>query len=158
MKSLHTRRRVLTVAAVSVALCSTLSWASDAERGTRPEAKALAEAAAMHVDKVGSEQAFKDFTADAKWRPKDMYVFAQNMDAVMTYHGANPKLIGKNFAEVKDTSGKEFNKEMVATAKKGSGWVDYQWAHPVSKKVEDKTSFIVRTNKPEGFVGVGIYR
>jgi hypothetical protein len=28
----------------------------------------------------------------------------------------------------------------------------------VTKKVEDKSSYVVRINKPDGFVGVGIYR
>jgi cytochrome c len=44
--------------------------------GTRDEAKALAIAAAAHVKAVGSSQAFKDFAADPKWHPKDMFVFA----------------------------------------------------------------------------------
>lgn len=158
MNTFSSRRLALTVIGLTVGLCASPVWSSEGERGTRPEAKALAEAAAAHVDKVGSEQAFKDFGADAKWRIKDMYVFAMTMDAQMAFHGANAKLIGKNFLEVKDASGKEFNKEMIAAAKKGAGWVDYQWAHPASKKVEDKTSHIVRTNKLDGFVGVGIYR
>ena len=64
----------------------------------------------------------------------------KDMNANMLYHGANEKLIGKNFTEMRDSSGKEFNKEMIASAKKGSGWVDYQWAHPVTKKVEDKSA------------------
>ena len=148
------QRRLLLICACF----ATTAWAADPARGTRDEAKTLAEAAAAYVNKVGSDQAFKDFSADAKWHPKDMYVFAQNMDAVMIYHGANEKLIGKNFAEVKDSTGKEFNKEMIAAAKKGAGWVDYQWAHPVTKKIEDKSSYVVRINKPDGFVGVGIYR
>ncbi|WP_457390688.1 cache domain-containing protein [Roseateles sp. P5_E1] len=148
-------RRLILIGACSAAMGA--ASAADPARGTKDEAKALAEAAAAHVNKVGSEQAFKDF-ADAKWHPKDMYVFAQSMDGVMIYHGANEKLVGKNFNDVKDSTGKEFNKEMIAAAKKGAGWVDYQWVHPATKKIEDKTSYVVRINKPEGFVGVGIYR
>lgn len=153
MFTLHRRNLVILCACVA-----TTAWAADPARGTRDEAKALAVAAASHVASVGSTQAFKDFSSDTKWRPKDMFVFAQDMNATMLFHGANEKLIGKNFTEIRDSSGKEFNKEMIATAKKGSGWVDYQWAHPVSKKVEDKSAYIVKTEKPEGFVAVGIYR
>ena len=153
MSFLLNRRLLLICAGLA-----TTAWAADPARGTRDEAKALAESAAAYVHKGGSEQAFKDFSADPKWHPKDMYVFAQNMDAVMIYHGANEKLIGKNFSDVKDSTGKEFNKEMIAAAKKGGGWVDYQWAHPVTKKIEDKSSYVVRISKPDGFVGVGIYR
>ncbi len=158
MKPLTLRRQFLMLTFLAAGLGSSSSWASDPDRGSRDEAKALAVAAAAHVNKVGSEQAFKDFLAEDKWHPKDMYVFSQTMDSVMIFHGANAKLIGKNFTEVKDANGKEFNKEMVAKAKAGSGWVDYQWAHPMTKKIEDKTSYIVRINKPDGFVGVGIYR
>jgi len=75
--SLLLQRRLLLICA---ALATTTALAADPARGTKEEAKALAEAAAAHVNKVGGEQAFKDF-ADAKWHPKDMYVFAQNMDA-----------------------------------------------------------------------------
>jgi cytochrome c len=156
---IHSIQRRPLLAAVCLAVVVTCAPAmANTERGTREEAKALSEAAAAHVDRVGSEQAFKDFSTDPKWRAKDMYVFAQTMDSTMIFHGANPKLVGKNFLEVKDASGKEFNRDMIAAAQKGSGWVDYQWAHPVSKKIEDKTSHIVRIKKPEGFVGVGIYR
>ena len=152
--SVVSRRNVLLLSACLVGS----AWAADPGRGTRDEAKALAIAAAAHLKAVGSSQAFKDFAADPKWRPKDMFVFAQDMGATMLYHGANEKLIGKNFAEMRDSTGKEFNKEMIATARKGSGWVDYQWAHPVTKKVEDKTCYIVKIDQPEGFVAVGIFR
>lgn len=148
-----TRRSIL----IASALVATSAFSADPARGTREEAKALAEAAAAHVAAVGSEQAFKDFDGP-KWHPKDMYVFAQDMGATMLFHGANAKLVGKNFTEMRDSAGKEFNKEMISTARKGSGWVDYQWAHPVTKKVEDKTAYILKISKPEGFVAVGIYK
>lgn len=143
---------------LACALLATTAWAADPARGTRDEAKAMAIAAAAHVNAVGSTQAFKDFGTDPKWHNKDLYVFAQDTANVMLYHGANEKLVGKNFSDVRDASGKEFNKDMSAAANKGGGWVDYQWAHPVSKKIEDKTSYIVKISKPEGFVGVGVYR
>lgn len=158
MPHILNRRHALVVTALAIGMTATTAWAADPERGTRNEAKALTEAAAAHIGKVGSEQAFKDFETDPKWRPKDMFSFVQAMDGTMLYHGANAKLVGKNFIGVKDSTGKEFAKEMVAVAQKGSGWVDYQWANPATRKVEDKTAYILRINKPEGFVGVGIYR
>lgn len=130
------------------------------ERGTREEAKALNEAAVAHIKKVGAEQAAKDFATDkARWMPKDLYPFVQDFSGVMRFH-LNDKMIGKNFSEVKDASGKEFAKEMLSVARspKASGWVDYEWTHPVSKKIEDKTSYIQRVPGMDLFVGVGIYR
>jgi cytochrome c len=149
------------VAAAALALSAALALPAFAqERGSRDEAKALNDAAVAHIKKVGLDQATKDFATDkAKWMPKDLYPFVQDFSGVMRFH-LNDKMIGKNFIDVKDASGKEFAKEMTNTAKsgKGVGWVDYEWAHPATKKIEDKTSYIQRVPGAEVFVGVGIYR
>jgi cytochrome c len=129
-------------------------------RGTRDEAKALNDAAVAHIKKVGIDQAAKDFVTDkGKWMPKDLYPFVQDFSGVMRFH-LNDKMIGKNFMDVKDASGKEFAKEMTSVAKapKAVGWVDYEWTHPATKKIEDKTSYIQRVPGTDMFVGVGIYR
>lgn len=129
------------------------------EHGSRDEAKALSDAVTAHIKKVGIEQAAKDLAADkAKWTTKDLFPFVQEFSGTMRHH-INEKMIGKNFLEVKDASGKEFAKEMVVVAKGSKpGWVDYEWAHPVTKKVEDKSAYIQRVPGTELLVGVGVYR
>lgn len=155
------RRHLLATATVlCAAALATLSPAAfAAERGTRDEAKVLSDAVTAHIKKVGIEQATKDLSTDrSKWTNKDLFAFVQEFSGVMRYH-LNEKMIGKNFLEVKDASGKEFAKEMVTVAKGGKpGWVDYEWAHPVTKKVEDKSAYIQRVPGTELLVGVGFYR
>jgi cytochrome c len=143
------------MAAVGIA---TGAWAQ--ERANKDEAKTMAEQAAAYVAKVGPEQAFKEFSdkSNAKWKNKDLYVFAYNMKGDCVAHGANETLIGKNLIDLKDTNGKPIIKEMMTAVKPGSGTVDYAWAHPQTKNVEDKTSFVVKTANYDGFVGVGAYR
>ena len=151
-------RRRFAAALTLSALLALPAMAQD--RGTRDDAKALNEAAVAHIKKVGLDQAVKDFATDkARWMPKDLYPFVQDFNGVMRFH-LNDKMIGKNFIDVKDASGKEFAKEMTSLAKsaKGFGWVDYEWTHPATKKIEDKTSFIQRVPGADMFVGVGIYR
>lgn len=151
------RRHVLAAVALSAVLALP---AFAQERGTRDDAKALNDAAVAHIKKVGMEQAVKDFGTDkAKWAPKDIFPFVQEFGGVMRFH-INDKMIGKNFLDVKDASGKEFAKEMIGVAKspKATGWVDYEWTHQVTKKIEDKTSYIQRVPGMDAFVGVGIYR
>ena len=155
MKSLF---RMILAAVVSVGF-----WASSAQaqdNGTRDEAKAMVEAAIEHVKKVGAEQAFKDFTdkTNKNWQKKDLYVFAYNMEGVNIAHGANDKLIGKNLIELKDPEGKLLIKELRDAAAKGGGWVEYEWPHPQTKKIESKISFSKKMANYEGFVGVGVYR
>ena len=130
------------------------------DHGTKDEAKTMISAALAHVKKVGNDQAFKDFTSDkANWTKKDLYVFAMDLKGVVLAHGANEKLVGKNLIELKDQNGKLFAREFidVGTAK-GEGWVDYDWASPVTKKVEGKSTFVKRISGFDGFLEVCVYR
>jgi hypothetical protein len=130
------------------------------DAGTKDEARAMAQAAAAHVAKVGPDKAWGDFVNDrAAWIKKDLYVFAFDLEGNIKSHGANPKLAGKNLIGLKDQSGKEFVKDFIAVASgKGEGWVDYDWAHPQTKKVEGKTSYIKRIAGTNLGVAVGVYR
>ncbi|AKJ31844.1 cache domain-containing protein [Caldimonas brevitalea] len=131
------------------------------ERGTKDEAKAMADAAAAHVKKVGVEKAFNDFQTDkATWIKKDMYVFAIDYTGTIVAHGMTPKLVGKNMAEMKNDDGKSSVLEMAEVAKtKGAGWYQYTFTHPATKKAENKASYIVKTpGSANTFLGVGIYQ
>lgn len=146
------------IATLTLSLCLGAS-AQGADRGTKDEAHALNDAAVAHIRKVGLEQASKDFAKDkARWMPKDLYPFVMDFSGVMRFH-ISDKMTGRNALDVKDAAGKEFGREMLNLAKaKGNGWVDYEWMHPATKKVEDKTAFIQRVPGSETFVGVGVYR
>jgi len=155
---MHAVRRQFVATLALSALLALPAFAQD--RGSRDDAKALNDAAVAHIKKVGIDQAVKDFGTDkARWMPKDLYPFVQDFAGIMRFH-LNDKMIGKNFMDVKDASGKEFAKEMTSVAKsaKAVGWVDYEWTHPATKKIEDKTSYIQRVPGADMFVGVGIYR
>jgi cytochrome c len=153
MKSLF---RPLLALFVSLAF---VTGASAQDNGTREEAKAMTEAAIAHLKKAGNDKAFDDFTKDkANWNKKDLYVFLFDTDGTIKAHGVNEKLVGKNLIGLKDQNGKEFVKEFVVVANKGEGWVDYDWAHPVSKKVEGKTTFVKRVAGTNLVMAVGVYR
>ena len=130
------------------------------ERGTAAEAKTMAEKAIAHIKAVGKEKAFADFTAKGgSWQVKDLYVFALDMEGTTLGHGGNPALVGKNIGALKDPTGKSFVSEFAALAKsKGSGWVDYQFLDPQTKKNMPKSSYIIKFPDGAGYVGVGIYK
>ena len=153
-----TANRRLVISAGLVLSLSGVAWAQ--EHGTRDEAKTMVDAAVEHVKKVGADQAFKDFSdkSNKAWQKKDLYVFAYNMEGVNMGHGANDKLIGKNLIELKDPNGKFLIQELRATAQKGGGWVEYDWPHPQTKKLESKVSYVRKLVNFDGFVGVGVYR
>lgn len=149
---------MLTVCVLQPAAAQTTSTAT--ERGTRDEAKALVDAAFEHARKAGSERALKDFSSDrASWVRKDLYVFAFNFQGVNIAHGVNEKIIGKDMLGMTDSSGKAYVAEFVRVAKStGAGWVDYEFAHPQTRKSEPKTSYIRRLPSGDGLIGVGVYR
>jgi hypothetical protein len=148
---------------VAATMALTLWWSSTAtaqDHGTKDEAQAMVQAAIDHFKKVGPQQAFKDFSTDkAAWTKKDLYVVAIDMKGNMLAHGANEKLIGKNFQEMKDANGVLFTAEMGKVAQtKGEGWVDYLWVHPQTNKTTAKSSFAKKLPNYDGYVAVGIYR
>lgn len=130
------------------------------ERASRDEAVAMAKAAVAYAAKHGKDKAMADFNdpASAEWHKKDLYVFAVTMTGDVLAHGINAKLIGKNVIDLKDPSGKLMIQEFRDVAAKSGGWVDYDWPHPQTKKVEAKTSYVIRFSNIDAFVGVGVYR
>jgi cytochrome c len=130
------------------------------EAGTAAEAKAMVLVAVEHAKKVGPEQAFKDFSdvSNKTFHNKDLYVFAFNNEGVQVAHGVNEKLIGKNMNDVKDPSGTFFVRAMRERANSGGGWVEFEWPHPQTKKVMNKSAFVQKFANYDGFVGVGVYK
>lgn len=152
-------RRALLSVPLAVALSFAAMPAGAADRGSKDEAVAMVNAAFDHIKKAGLETAAADFTTDkAHWANKDLYVFVFDADGVFLSHGANAKLVGRNMANMKDANGKAIFPAMKDVAAKGTGWVDYDWAHPQSKKVEGKSTYVRATPDGKGLIGVGIYR
>ena len=145
------------IAAAAVLLVAGL--ASAEEKGTRDEAQALVKAAAAHIQQVGAEKAYEDFAKDkSTWSKKDLYIFVMDFNGDMKFHGANEKLVGKNQLNIKDQNGKEFNKEMLATAQaKGETWEDYEWVHPITKKITPKSTYFLKVAGTNLGVGCGVY-
>ncbi len=156
-RKMTTRRRTVLAALAMLVLAGP---AAAQDRGNASEARAMVDDAVQHVVRVGPGQAFKDFTdkANATWHRKDLYVFVYAMDGVNVAHGANDRLVGKNLMDLRDPNGKFVVRELRDTALKGGGWVDYDWPHPYSHRIEAKSSYVRKLVNFDGFVGVGVSR
>ncbi|MBE7636003.1 Cache domain family protein [Sneathiella sp. P13V-1] len=115
--------------------------------------------AIAHYKSVGQEQAFKDFAVEGEFKNGEFYVIGQSISkGSIIFHGANEKLIGKNLQKVKDTDGKAFVAEMSElAATKGTGWVDYKWPHPETKKIAQKYTYVTRVDDSDTFLMIGYY-
>ncbi len=150
--------RYFPIIAIAVILIAATSFAEE-PRGSSAEAKKMVEQAIDHVKEVGAVKAFDDFSAPGgKWHNKDIYLFCYKMDGTNVCHGANKALIGKNLIDLKTADGQFLIKNLVDIAQtKGSGWIDYQWPHPQTKKTESKRAYVMKLPGYDGLVGAGCY-
>jgi cytochrome c len=116
------------------------------QRGTPAEAKKMVDEAIAYIKANGQEKAFAEINnPKGKFVDRDLYIMVYDMNGTCLAHGANKERIGKNFMDSKDDAGNYVIKLRVEMAKtKGSGWQDYVFLNPVSKKVEPKTAYFER--------------
>ena len=148
------------VAFALLTLSFNLSASAAGEKGTADEAMAMVKKAVAYLKENGKDKAFVEFanTANTQFHDRDLYLFVYDMNGVAVAHGNNPKMVGKNLLDMKDNDGKFIIKGFIEVAStKGKGWVDYKWPNPVTKAVEQKSSYI---EKVDGglLIGAGIYK
>jgi signal transduction histidine kinase len=135
-----------------------VSWAQAGDKGTADEAKALMEKASAYIKAEGKEKALEEFSnPKGNFIDRDLYIFANDLNGKTLAHGGNVKLVGKDMSKLQDAKGEYFIQKMNEVAKtKGSGWVDYQWTNPVSKKTEPKSTYVLKID--DYYLGCGIYK
>ncbi len=132
-----------------ILVMATLAPASAQEFASKDEAKALVEKAAAYYRANGKDKAIAEFNnPKGAFIDRDLYiVMATLSDGVRLAHGANPKMIGKSLLEFKDVTGKAYGADILEIAKtQGSGWVDYKFSNPLTKKISNKTSYVLKVD------------
>jgi uncharacterized protein len=130
-----------------------------AEFGTREEAIAMVKRVQAKVKKDGLEATVKVINSGAKdFKDRDLYAFILDFDGDDPANAGVPAVVEQNIKDLKDQDGKFLVKGLIAVARnQGSGWSDYRWPNPVTKTVEDKSTYVERVGDRH-LVGVGIYR
>jgi cytochrome c len=128
------------------------------DTGTKEEAMAMVKKATEYIKANGKEKAFAEFTnKKEQFVDRDLYIFVVDFKGLTLAHGGNEKLVGKDMFGLKDADDKLFIQNFIEVAKtKGSGWVDYKWANPVTKKIENKSTYVFKVD--DYFLGCGIYK
>jgi len=76
---------------------------------------------------------------------KDLYLGIYGFDGFIKAHGANRHFVGSDTSRTRDKNGKAFIAEMITMGKtKGSGWVEYLFAHPTTQEIKTKASYLER--------------
>lgn len=76
---------------------------------------------------------------------KDLYIGIYGFDGFIKAHGANRHFVGSDTSRTRDKNGKAFIADMISIGKaKGSGWVEYLFAHPTTQEIKTKASYLER--------------
>ncbi len=99
--------------------------------------------AVTYLKANGEEKAFAEFrNPKGKFFNKDLYIYVLNTKGKVLEHAASKALEGKDMINLKDSHGKLFVQEIIGTAQSnGSGWTDYMWSNPKTKKLSPKSSY-----------------
>lgn len=138
--------------------CAGASLAQEVgKRGTRDEAVAMVKKANAYLQKNGQDKATAAFNdPQGDYVRGDLYVILLDMKGLALAHGQNPKIVGKNIYEMSAGGAypiKEFIK--LANSPAGNGWFSYQWPNSLSKKLEQKSTYVEKSG--DYIVAVGVY-
>lgn len=124
---------------------------------TPEKAKVMVEKAYNYLVENGKQKAFKEISnPEGQFVKGDLYVFVLDFKGKNLANGGNPSFVGISHIDLKDPEGKEFIKEMVELAKtKGSGWVEYKWLNPTTKRIQQKTTYVKKIEKMDAFIACG---
>ncbi|CAM3595595.1 Calcium channel protein [Pseudomonas reidholzensis] len=111
---------------------------------------------ALKQDPQGSIAAINDLSP--RFREDDLYVFVIDLrSGRYLAHGYNLRLLGVDFAKVKDPDGKPVGKPILDLMKgRSEGGYDYRWKNPVTGKIEDKYALLRKQG--DRLVAVGYYK
>lgn len=142
-------------AAVAVAACG---FALPAYAESVAEARALLDAAHAEIKSKGVEAAVKEFNAGGKWKGSKAYVVVADFKGHMLAHAANEKIVGKNMYEAKDAAGKAFVQEVIQGVQaKGETNIEFRWANPQTRKIDDGKMVAKRVPGQDAYVGVTFF-
>jgi cytochrome c len=112
------------------------------------DAKRFVEKATEFFRVNGGAVALAEFSnPQGRFVKGEQYLFVLDSTGVMLAHGVNMKYVGKDFYRIKDSNGRSFIKEIVDTANaEGSGWVEFEWVNPLTKKERTKSVYFKQTN------------
>jgi cytochrome c len=127
---------------------------------TLDEAKALGEKAAAYVKANGKEKGIAEINnPKGQFVKGEMYVTMHDFKGMFLANPVAPGMVGQTLYDLKDPNGKLFVREAIEVAKtKGSGWTEYIWTNPVTKKVQPKKSWVQRIEGTEMYTLSGLFQ
>jgi signal transduction histidine kinase len=111
---------------------------------TSKDAELMVHQAIAYMKKEGKQKALAEFSdPDGRFRYKDLYLMAYDLEGRCLAHGTRKERIGKIHLDEKDGDGRSFIRERIEIARKyGKGWQEYKYANPMTNRIEQKVAYI----------------
>jgi signal transduction histidine kinase len=146
-------RFIMSVALATLALAAPPARAGDF--GTREEAVAMVQRVQQRFRADGPEATFQAIT-QKQFNDRDLYPFVLDLNGLNVATGGNTVLVGKNLISLRDQDGKYLFQEIIGIARnQGSGWITYKWPNPLTRRIEEKSTYIERMG--DYLVGAGVW-
>jgi two-component system NarL family sensor kinase len=87
----------------------------------------------------------------------DGYFFVYDMQGRSLMHSRQPDLVGKNLWEMRDSRGRFTIQDLIAGARAGGGYVEYEWRKPSSEQMAPKLGYVTALPRWNWMVGTGLY-
>lgn len=119
----------------------------------KQDIKNLVNKAVTYMQKNSLAKTFNAFSYDKNFSNGELYLFAYDTDGVCLAIGEHRNLLWQNLYDHKDSYGTFIVRSIIEKAKKGGGWIVYEW------KNATKLSYImpVKKNGKTYAVGCGFY-
>jgi cytochrome c len=149
--------RILKMTAVAFAFLAGTALALAGTQPTKQDAEAMVKMAVATIKAEGPQKAYAEIDKGGPFVNGEVYAVVQGVDSTTLAHATNPKLVGKNMADVQDVDGKYFAKEMSELGKKeASFWYEFKFVNPATKKIQPKQIYCESLDKT--IVCAGIYK
>jgi two-component system NarL family sensor kinase len=87
----------------------------------------------------------------------DGYFFVYDLQGRSLMHSRQPDLVGRNLWQLRDSQGRFTIQDLLARAREGGGYVEYQWRKPSSAQTAPKLGYVTALPRWNWMVGTGLY-
>jgi len=88
---------------------------------------------------------------------RDGYFFLYDLDGRNLMHPRQPELVGHNLWDARDNGAQTTVQRLIAVARTGGGYLDYQWEKPSTGAIEHKLGYVVSLPRWNWMLGTGLY-
>ncbi|KAF7599162.1 MAG: histidine kinase [Candidatus Dactylopiibacterium carminicum] len=88
---------------------------------------------------------------------EDGYFFVYDTQGRNLMHPRQPQLVGQDLWELRDPQGVPTIQHLIAQAREGGGYIEFQWNRPSTQRIERKLGYVELVPEWGWMLGTGIY-